>query len=213
MRPGRIAHWLGVSAPTVSIGLGRMRRGGWIEVEADRSVTLTASGDAAATAIVRRHRLVETWLTEGLGMDWAVAHTEACRLAPAFSDGVLGRLDASLGRPATCPHGHAIPGRTAPYGKLVTLAAVEPGANAVVRRISEILEHEALQILHDLSAHGVRAGVAVTVGEGRRAGHIAVVVGEDVAHPLLLTPAAACLIWVEAVRPGSAASHDPRPGR
>jgi DtxR family Mn-dependent transcriptional regulator len=200
VRPGRIAHWLGVSAPTVSIGLRRLRRDGWIEIGADRSVTLTSPGDTAATALVRRHRLVETWLTEILGMDWAAAHTEACRLAPAFSDGVLGRLDASLGRPVTCPHGHAIPGRTAPYGTLVTLAAVEPGARAVVRRISEILEHESLQILNDLSAHGVRAGVTVTVEEGGTAGHVGVMVGEDSERPLWLTPASARLIWVEADR-------------
>lgn len=212
-RPGRIAQWLGVSAPTVSIGLRRLRRDGWIAIAPDRSVTLTAPGGAAATAIVRRHRLVETWLTETLGMDWASAHTEACRLAPAFSDAVLTRLDASLGQPATCPHGHAIPGRAAPYGRLVALAAIEPGGRAVVRRISEILEHESLEILRVLSARGVGTGVTLTVAEGRRAGHLPVLVGEDLQHPLWLTPAAARLIWVEAVGTGAAAPPGTRPRR
>jgi DtxR family Mn-dependent transcriptional regulator len=205
VRPGRIAHWLGVSAPTVSIGLHRLHRDGWVDVAPDRSVTLTPTGNHAATGIVRRHRLVERWLTDTLGMDWARAHTEACRLAPAFSEGVLTLLDASLGQPATCPHGHAIPGRAVPYGPLVPLADVEPGTRAVVRRISEILEHESLQILRDLSEHGVRAGVTVAVGQSVDASQVSVVAGEDLGHPLRLTLATAHLIWVETPRAASAA--------
>ncbi|HEY4869516.1 MAG TPA: metal-dependent transcriptional regulator, partial [Candidatus Dormibacteraeota bacterium] len=72
-RPGRLAEWLGVSAPTVSVSLQRLARDGWIRAASDRSVELTESGSAAAADIVRRHRIVERWLTDGLGMDWATA--------------------------------------------------------------------------------------------------------------------------------------------
>ena len=145
MRPSRIAQWLGVKAPTVSIGLRRLRAGGWIQTELDRRVTLTAAGGDAAETIVRRHRLAECWLTDRLGLDWASAHLEATRLSASLSDTVLARLDISLGEPRTCPHGHAIPGRTAPYGDLIALADLRPGAVGAVRRISEIIEHEVLR--------------------------------------------------------------------
>jgi len=207
VRPTRIAHWLGVKAPTVSIGLRRLRAGGWIHTEIDRRVTLTPAGRAAAEAIVRRHRLAECWLTDVLGLDWASAHLEANRLAASFSDAVLARLDRALDRPAICPHGHAIPGRSAPYGTVVALADLPPGATATVRRISEIIEHESFQLLRDLAAAGVRTGVEVTVDADGRPGEVGLSVG-DRRHALTVDPAAARLIWVEIAShppPGSAA--------
>jgi DtxR family Mn-dependent transcriptional regulator len=200
VRPTRIAHWLGVKAPTVSIGLRRLRAGGWIQTEMDRRVSLTPAGREAAEAIVRRHRLAECWLTDVLGLDWASAHLEANRLAASFSDAVLARLDRVLDRPAICPHGHAIPGRSTPYGTVVALADVPPGATATVRRISEIIEHESFQLLRDLAAAGVRTGVEVTVDAGARSGEVSLSVG-DRRHALAVDPAAARLIWVEVASP------------
>ncbi|HTB09489.1 MAG TPA: metal-dependent transcriptional regulator, partial [Acidimicrobiales bacterium] len=63
VRPSRLAYWLSVSAPTVSNALVRLKRDGWIDVGSDRSVTLTESGRATATSLVRRHRILERWLT------------------------------------------------------------------------------------------------------------------------------------------------------
>jgi DtxR family Mn-dependent transcriptional regulator len=210
VRPSRIAHWLGVKAPTVSIGLRRLRAGGWVQTGIDRRVTLTASGLAAAEAIVRRHRLAECWLTDVLGLDWASAHLEANRLAASFSDEVLGRLDAALGGPAICPHGHPIPGRAAPYGELVALADLRPGQPAAVRRISEIIEHESFQLLRDLAAAGVRTGVEVSAEPDGRPGEVVLTVaGRQGA--LHLDPAAARLIWVETSGPSATTSEDGRP--
>ena len=195
-RPSRIAHWLGVKAPTVSIGLRRLRAGGWVRTELDRRVTLTAAGTAAAEAIVRRHRVAECWLTDVLGLDWASAHLEANRLASAISDTVLSRLDAALGGPSICPHGHPIPGRTAPYGALVALADLLPGTTAAVRRISEIIEHESFELLRELAAAGVRTGVDVTVETDPSWRGITLTV-DGRPHAIRLDPAAARLIWVE----------------
>jgi DtxR family Mn-dependent transcriptional regulator len=200
VRPSRVAHWLGVKAPTVSIGLRRLRAGGWVRCGLDRRITLTPAGSAAAQAIVRRHRLAECWLTDQLGLDWATAHLEANRVAASLSDDVLARLDAALGKPATCPHGHPIPGRAVPYGDLVPLGDLAPGTVATVRRISEIIEHEAFGLLRELAAAGVRTGIGVTVEAGGPAGEVSLMVGGR-SHALRLDPAAARLIWVEVGEP------------
>ena len=210
VRPSRIAQWLGVKAPTVSIGLRRLRAGGWIQTELDRRVTLTAAGTDAAETIVRRHRLAECWLTDLLGLDWASAHLEATRLSASLSDTVLARLDISLGEPRTCPHGHTIPGRTAPYGELVALADLRPGAVAAVRRISEIIEHESFELLRALAAAGVRTGVEVTVEPGGSADEITLSVGGR-HRAIALAPETARMIWVELVGPSASAVRDGRP--
>lgn len=163
VRPGRLAAWLGVSAPTVSVALQRLARDGWIDVAADRSVSLTAAGRQTATAIVRRHRVVERWLVDVLDFDWATADVEADGLAVAFSDRVIDRLDRSMGQPATCPHGNVIPGRAPGYGALVALADLEPGVVVPIRRISEVAEHEARTLLTTLAGHGIEEGTEVEV--------------------------------------------------
>jgi DtxR family Mn-dependent transcriptional regulator len=163
-RPGRLAEWLGVSAPTVSVSLQRLARDGWIRIAGDRSVELSDAGTDAASTIVRRHRIVERWLTDVLGLDWATADVEAMALTHGMSVIVLDRLDELLGRPATCPHGNAIPGRTRPEGRrLIRLVELLDGETAKVARISEVAEHEAPQLLRILDECGLTPGVEVTV--------------------------------------------------
>ena len=163
-RPGRLAEWLGVSAPTVSVSLQRLARDGLIRIAEDRSVELTDAGAGAAAAIVRRHRIVERWLTDVLGFDWATADSEAQTLTHGMSALVLERIDESLGRPTTCPHGNVIPGRTAPAGRrLIRLVELSDGERARVARISEVAEHEAPQLLHLLDERGIVPGIEVAV--------------------------------------------------
>jgi DtxR family Mn-dependent transcriptional regulator len=163
VRPGRLAEWLGVSAPTVTVSLQRLARDGWLRIGSDRSVSLTPKGEALASAFVRVHRLLERWLTDVLGMDWASADQEAQLLAPGMSERVADRLDELLGHPATCPHGNVIPGREAPYGELVALSDLQPGILARVRRISEVAEHDAPELLRELDAYGLVTGARITV--------------------------------------------------
>lgn len=165
VRPSRLAAWLGVAAPTVSDALQRLARDGWIRIAADRSVTLTTQGELAASAIVRRHRVLERWLVDVLGFDWATADAEADGLASAASETVIDRLDASMGQPSTCPHGNAIPGRTPAYSGLVALCDLEPGTPGRVRRISEIAEHEARALLRTLADHGIKEGSVLEVAD------------------------------------------------
>jgi Mn-dependent DtxR family transcriptional regulator len=98
VRPGRIAEWLGLRPPTVSVTLHRLERDGWIQVESDRTVSLTDEGMALASGVVRVHRLLERWLTDVLGFDWATADNYAQEIAPGMSDAVAERLDEHLGR-------------------------------------------------------------------------------------------------------------------
>jgi DtxR family Mn-dependent transcriptional regulator len=196
VRPSRIAEWMAVSPATVSTTLAGLEAAGWIRVGPDRSVTLSSKGRRVAEEIVRSHRLLERWLTDELELDWARADQEAQRLAPAFSKELADRLDDHLGRPSTCPHGNVIPGREAPYGTLISLADLELDTPAHVRRISEVAEHDAPDLLQLLHSSGVALGTRVQVTGARsttgavsiRAGRRTMAFGTEVARS----------IWVEA---------------
>jgi DtxR family Mn-dependent transcriptional regulator len=198
VRPGRIAEWLGLRPPTVSVTLHRLERDGWIHVESDRTVSLTDEGMALASGVVRAHRLLERWLTDKLGFDWATADNYAQELAPGMSDEVAERLDEHLGRPSTCPHGNVIPGKKAPYGRLVPLAELAPGVAASVRRISEVAEHDAPDLLRRLDSHGLVTGATVAVApDGASEDAITVNIGD---RTMALGTSTARLIWVERER-------------
>ncbi|HEY6469023.1 MAG TPA: metal-dependent transcriptional regulator [Candidatus Dormibacteraeota bacterium] len=194
-RPGRLAEWLGVSAPTVTVSLQRLSRDGLVRIAADRSVELTDSGAEAAAIIVRRHRIVERWLTDVLGLDWATADLEAQALTHGMSLTVLDRLDEQLGRPLTCPHGNVIPGRTPPAGRtLVRLVDLADGESATVARISEVAEHEAPQLLRILERRGIVPGIELRVVSRADAEWTLQPVGRDA---VTVDPGTAHAVWVE----------------
>jgi DtxR family Mn-dependent transcriptional regulator len=193
-RPGRLAEWLGVSAPTVTVSLQRLARDGLVRIAGDRSADLTEAGGDAAARIVRRHRIVERWLTDVLGLDWATADLEAQQLTHGMSEVVLDRLDDQLGRPTTCPHGNVIPGRTPPQGRrLVRLTELADGERARVARISEVAEHEAPQLLHLLDQRGIMPGIEVGV-VARTAAEWLLEAGHG---EFSIDPSTAAAVWVE----------------
>jgi DtxR family Mn-dependent transcriptional regulator len=194
-RPGRLAEWLGVSAPTVTVSLQRLARDGLVRIADDRSVELTDAGAAAAATIVRRHRIVERWLTDVLGFDWTTADLEAQSLTHGMSATVLERIDESLGRPITCPHGNVIPGRMPPAGRrLIRLVELEDGDRARVARISEVAEHEAPHLLHLLDERGIVPGIEVGIVSRSTSGWNVTAAGERTT----VDSATARAIWVEA---------------
>src|ERR1700730_8856627 len=79
-RSARLADWLGVSRPTVTVALRRMARDGMVRMNGRKEVELTRAGKRSAESIVRRHRIMERWLTDVLGLDWVTADAEAARL-------------------------------------------------------------------------------------------------------------------------------------
>jgi DtxR family Mn-dependent transcriptional regulator len=165
LRSARLADWLGVSRPTVTVAVRRMTGYGMVRMNRRKEIELTAKGRRMAEAIVRRHRIMERWLTDGLGLDWVVADTEAARLEHAISDVVEKRLYEVLGRPKTCPHGNPIPGHSVAAPREARLASLAAGVRATISRVSEVAEREAPLLLAYLHQRGLTPGREVTVAE------------------------------------------------
>jgi DtxR family Mn-dependent transcriptional regulator len=137
----RLVERLGISAAAVSETVNRLAEQGYVELEQDRTVTLTVKGRTLATKVVRRHRLAERLLMDVIGLEWEKVHREADRWEHVISDDVEAKLIELLGDPATCPHGNPIPGskRARRQESTTPLALVESGT-VTVSRISEKLE-------------------------------------------------------------------------
>ena len=170
LRSSRLAYWLGVSRPTVAVGLRRMTRDGLVAMNGRKEIELTEVGMHAAEAIVRRHRIMERWLTDVLGLDWVTADAEAARLEHAVSDVVERRLYEVLGRPATCPHGNPIPGYSEAAPREVRLSTLSSGDDAAITRVSEVAEREAPPLLAYLHQRNLTPGRNVNVVEADEVG-------------------------------------------
>lgn len=159
VRPTQIAESMGVSGPTVTATLKRLEAQGFITREGT-GVVLTEEGEARSVDIVRKHRIAERFLVDVLGLDWEVAHADACLLEHAMSPRVLEALERHLGDPTVCPHGHPIPSADgqveAAPGE--SLDQVQPGFVAEVLRVAE--DKEVLGYLGDI---GLRPGAHVRV--------------------------------------------------
>ena len=106
----RIAERLSQSGPTVSQTVARMERDGLLVVSGDRHLELTPAGRAAATRVMRKHRLAECLLIDVLGLPWEEVHAEACRWEHVMSESVERRLLEVLHHPRQSPYGNPIPG-------------------------------------------------------------------------------------------------------
>ncbi|MCB0926938.1 MAG: manganese-binding transcriptional regulator MntR [Mycolicibacterium insubricum] len=146
-----LAERLGVSPSTVSESIRRLADQGLVDHEKYGAVTLTDAGRQAALAMVRRHRLLETFLVSELGYGWDEVHDEAEILEHAISDRLLDRIDAKLGHPVRDPHGDPIPaadGRV-PAPPARRLSECGDGETVTVARISDD-DPEMLRYFDDL---------------------------------------------------------------
>ena len=130
-----LAERLGVRTSTASDGVKKLAEQGLVEHISYGGITLTHQGRAHAIAMVRRHRLLETYLVSALGYGWDEVHDEAEVLEHAVSDRMLGAIDALLGHPTRDPHGDPIPSAdgTAHLPDAVPLTQAAAGAATVVR--------------------------------------------------------------------------------
>jgi DtxR family transcriptional regulator, Mn-dependent transcriptional regulator len=158
----RIADFLSVSRPTVSQTMQKMIGLGYVTTGEGREITLTPEGLRLAEARVRKHRLLERWLSDELGLDWAEAHVEASRLESAISPLVEEQLYERLGKPTTCPHGNVIPGSGHVQRKGTPLSDIPPNVTVEVVRIVELAEED-LDLLRFLHKSGIVPGAIVTV--------------------------------------------------
>ena len=152
-----IARALQVSPPTVHEMVGRLEGDGFITRADDRSLEFTDSGRTHAESVVRRHRLVERFLTDVLGIPWDEVHEEAERLEHAMSPVLEERMLAAIGDAKTCPHGHPIIAGKRIEG--VPLADVQTGASVRILRF----ENEAEDLLHYLKDAGLEPGLKGTL--------------------------------------------------
>jgi DtxR family Mn-dependent transcriptional regulator len=112
---GQLAAALGVVPGTATTMVKTLAESGLVRYEPYMGVRLTPAGERLAALVLRRHRLIEQFLVQILGMNWTEVHDEAERLEHAVSERLIDRIDEMLGRPAVDPHGDPIPG---PEGEL-----------------------------------------------------------------------------------------------
>ncbi|MGI8674447.1 MAG: metal-dependent transcriptional regulator [Thermoleophilaceae bacterium] len=153
-----VARAMQLSAPTVHEMIGRLERDRYITRDAGKTISFTPEGEAHAAGIVSRHRLIERFLTDVLGIPWDEVHEEAERLEHAMSPVLEERMRAAIGNARTCPHGHPIVAGQRIEG--VPLADVEVDARVRVVRF----ENEAEELLHYLKAAGLEPGLEGRVG-------------------------------------------------
>jgi DtxR family transcriptional regulator, Mn-dependent transcriptional regulator len=152
-----IARAMQLSAPTVHEMVGRLEADGYVRRNEDKSLDFTDSGHEHASAVVKRHRLIERFLTDVLGIPWHEVHEEAERLEHAMSPVLEERMLAAIGDATTCPHGHPIVEGVRIEG--VPLADVEEGAKVRVLRF----ENEAEDLLIYLNDAGLYPGLEGTL--------------------------------------------------
>jgi DtxR family Mn-dependent transcriptional regulator len=191
----RVADRLGVRAPSVSGALRRLEAQALLQAGGDRALRLTPAGRRLAEQVMRRHRVLERWLVEGLGLDWARAHAEAQRMEHAVSAEVVDRLYEALGRPSACPHGNPIPGAEGlpPYGGSATLDRAPEGGRVRVVRIAEDAEEDAGN-LATFDRLGLRPGCRIEVLP-RRNGQVRFSAGSG---PAEVAVGLAAKVWVDA---------------
>jgi DtxR family transcriptional regulator, Mn-dependent transcriptional regulator len=157
MTAANVARAMQLSAPTVHEMVGRLERDGYITRDTDKSIGFTEDGREHAEQIVSRHRLIERFLTDVVGVPWDDVHEEAEKLEHAMSPRFEAYVRSSVADATTCPHGHPIiPGRRI---EGVPLADVEEGAKVTILRF----ENEAEDLLHYLKAAGLEPGLEGTV--------------------------------------------------
>jgi len=153
MTGANVARAMQLSAPTVHEMVGRLERDGYITRGSDRAIAFTSTGAEHAEGIVRRHRLIERFLTDVLGVPWDEVHEEAERLEHAMSPVLEEKMLAAIGDAKTCPHGHPIVAGARLAG--VPLADVEVGAKVRILRF----ENEAEDLLRYLKESGIEPGL------------------------------------------------------
>jgi DtxR family Mn-dependent transcriptional regulator len=158
----RLAQWLSVSAPAVTMALRRLKRDRLVSVRQDGRIQLTAEGRKIARQLVTRHHLIERMLHEVFGMTWYKVHDEAERLEHAVSGDFEALLLKKLGRGGDCPHGNAaIPEQPKAKRKrgLLPLSETLPGGRYAVRSIYE----RDRKLLEFLEHKGIRPGAGLKV--------------------------------------------------
>ncbi|MCG7416817.1 MULTISPECIES: metal-dependent transcriptional regulator [Microbacterium] len=177
--PSQLAAVLGLAPSSVTEMVKKLAAQGLVSHRPYGPVSLTAAGQRRAASVIRRHRLIETWLVREFRYTWDEVHDEADLLEHSLSDRLLEGIDERLGRPRFDPHGDAIPDATGAVHRepFVLLADAASGHSGRVLRVSDrdpallrALVDRRIDVGHELevvSRDVVRAdGVEVTLPDG-----------------------------------------------
>lgn len=190
-----VSQRVGVTLSTTSDALRRLRRSGLIDHAPYGSITLTAAGRAHAVDMVRRHRLIETFLVQVLDYTWDQVHEEAEILEHAVSEFMVARIADYLGHPDRDPHGDPIPAADGSVERLtaISLTHLGVGVSASVERISD----DDPALLQYFASHGVAHGTIIELTEGAPFSDTVKLVAPEA--QLTLGPAALDAVWVTPV--------------
>ena len=157
----RVAEMLGVSRASAGEMLKRLENDGLVERGDQKEALLTPAGTERARKVVRKHRIIERFLTDFMGYTAAESHVHADELGDTFSDDMMERIAERLGHPDRCPHGWPVDTdfEQAENRELVALSELEPGDKATVVRLAE---HDG-GLLHWFYDQGLVPGTAVEV--------------------------------------------------
>jgi DtxR family transcriptional regulator, Mn-dependent transcriptional regulator len=163
----RVAEMLGVSRASAGEMLKRLEAEGLVERGEQKEAILTDAGIERAQRVVRKHRLIERFLTDFMGYTAAESHVHADELGDTFSEDMVERIDERLGRPERCPHGWPVDPSVeqAENRDLVALAEVAPGGKAEIVRLAE---HDG-DLLHWFYEEGLIPGTHVEIRESHPA--------------------------------------------
>ncbi|MEU1971399.1 metal-dependent transcriptional regulator [Microbacterium sp. NPDC019599] len=188
--PSQLAAELGLAPSSVTEMVQKLAAQGLVTHRPYGPVALSADGERRAAAIIRRHRLIETWLVREFDYGWDEVHDEAEVLEHSISDRLLERIDERLGRPTHDPHGDAIPDAEGRVHRepFVLLAAAREGHAGRVLRVSD----------RDPALLRALVGVGVDVGRTVRVHDAGTVVVVDDSAPVALPEGAAQAVWLTA---------------
>lgn len=208
---GRLASALSVAPGTATTMVKALSEAGWVRYEPYTGVRLLPAGEKLAALVVRRHRLVELFLVDVMGMSWAEVHEEAERLEHAVSDRLIARIDDLLGHPRVDPHGDPIPGAegAVPRQDDHTLLSCPLQTPVVVTRVGD----QNAAFLHFVEDSRLKPGQQIEV-EARdaqsdsvrvvRAGGDHVVIGARAASKLFVRAVGVVILIALGARPSDA---------
>lgn len=175
---GEVAKDLGVTPGTVTTMMRHLSERDFVDYTPRKGLRLSPGGEFEALKVVRRHRLIESFLVQVMQLDWSEVHEEAEILEHVISERLLDRMDIMLGKPTHDPHGDPIPDKNGKIPKFVgtSLAAAEEGMYRVVR-----VSDEDSALLGWLEENGLTIGEEINLAHSNRAAGVLEIVkkGED----------------------------------
>ncbi len=189
----RLAEWMRVTAPTVTNIVKRMEEKAYITRDARGEISLTHEGYEVAENVVKRHRILERFLVDIMGIPWHMIHEEAVRLEPALSPLMEERIEALVSDATTCPHGNPIPGRGVNYKGTRRLSEAVVGGQFTLRRITEEAEEDT-ELMRYIQQSGIVPGSTFTITGSSPAFGVTLARGENT---ITVSPQVASALWGE----------------